>query len=61
MLALVYPVPEGELIEKGTIMKHKSGKWIIGRSKKDRYAPEIGGCSDGPTMIDFKKKMYWTC
>jgi hypothetical protein len=49
------------ILEKGIIMKHKSGKWIIGKSKKDSNAPVIGGCSDGPTIIDFKRKRYWTC
>jgi len=42
-------------------MKHKSGKWIIGHTTKDKYAKEIGGCSDGPSEINFKKKIFWLC
>ncbi len=53
---------KGEIIDQGIIMKHtKTGKWIIGRSKKDKDAKEIGGCSDGPSVIDFKHKRFWKC
>jgi hypothetical protein len=51
----------GEIIDSGVMMKHKSGKWIIGRSAQDKNAKEIGGCSDGPRVIDFKKKIVWFC
>jgi hypothetical protein len=49
---------ENELIEEGIIMKHKSGKWIIGKSKSDEDAEGIGG--EGPSIIDFTNKEYWT-
>ena len=49
---------EGEIIDQGIILKHKSGKWIIGKSKKDMNADSIG--VDGPAIIDFKNKKYWT-
>lgn len=52
---------EGDIIDKGFILKHVSGKWIIGHNLKDKNAKEIGGCSEGPTIIDFKKKEFWTC
>ena len=52
---------EAELLDSGIIMKHKSGKWIIGHTPKDKYAKEIGGCSDGPSEINFKKKIFWLC
>jgi hypothetical protein len=52
---------KGDVIEQGIIMKHKSGKWIIGHSKKDKYAPEIGGCSGGPSVIDFKRRKFYIC
>ena len=45
---------EGDVLSKGLIIKHKSGKWIIGKSEKDRYAKEIF------TTLDFKKKQYWS-
>lgn len=52
----------GEIFDAGIIMKHKkTGKWIIGHSPKDVDAKEIGGCSEGPTIIDFKNKKWWTC
>jgi hypothetical protein len=53
---------KGDIMDQGIIMKHKkTGKWIIGRSPKDVYAKEIGGCSDGPSIIDFKNKKWWSC
>lgn len=53
---------KGEVIDEGIIMKHtKTGKSIIGHSKKDKDAKEIGGCSDGPAVIDFKHKRFWMC
>jgi hypothetical protein len=52
---------KGDVLVQGIILKHKSGKWIIGRSKKDRYASDIGGCSDGPIVIDFKRKIVYLC
>ena len=53
---------KGEIIERGIIMKHKrTGKWIIGHNAKDIYAEEIGGCSDGPTEVDFKHRKLWLC
>ena len=51
----------GDTIEEGTIMKHKSGKWIIASSNEDVGLDEIGGCSDGPRIIDFKNMKFWTC
>ena len=26
-----------------------------------RTATEVGGCSDGPEVVDLKKRIYWTC
>jgi hypothetical protein len=53
---------KGEIIEEGKIIKHKStGQWIISTKPEDEYAEEVGGCSDGPRIIDFKNKKWWTC
>ncbi|MFD1552661.1 hypothetical protein DNU06_09155 [Putridiphycobacter roseus] len=52
---------KGEVIDEGEIMMHDSGVWIIGNSLSDRKIKEIGGCSGGPTIIDFKNKKYWLC
>lgn len=53
---------KGDIYAEGIIMKHtQTGKWIIGRSPKDKDAREIGGCSEGPAVIDFKNKKFWSC
>jgi hypothetical protein len=49
---------EGDIVDQGIILKHKSGKWIIGKTRKDVNAKQIG--VDGPPILDFKKKQYWT-
>jgi hypothetical protein len=48
---------EGDIIDKGIILKHESGKWIVGKSKKDINADDIGG--EGPSILNFGKKEYW--
>jgi hypothetical protein len=49
-------------IDEGTLMWHaKSKQWIIGESQRDRFAPEVGGCSTGPAVVDLRKKIYWSC
>ena len=53
--------PGGKIIQKGILMKHKSGKWIIGEKSEDKDADEIGGCTDGPTPIDFETKEIEWC
>ena len=53
---------KGDIMDEGIIMKHKkTGKWIIGHSKDDVNAKELGGCGSGPAIIDFKNKKWWTC
>jgi hypothetical protein len=49
---------EGDIIDHGIILKHESGKWIIGKSQKDKHAKEIG--VNGPAILDFEKKQYLT-
>jgi hypothetical protein len=51
-------VQKGRLLESGTIMKHKSGKWIIGKNKKDIYKSK-GNFENGFPEIDFKRKRVW--
>lgn len=57
-LSLTVP---GETLETGVIRKHKSGVWIIAQSESDVEIDEIGGCTGGPTIIDFENKKYWLC
>jgi hypothetical protein len=52
---------KGDILDRGVILKHKSGKWIIGHDPKDKDAKEVGGCGDGPTEIDFKRKIFRSC
>lgn len=50
------------LIEEGTLMFHEEEQeWIISTSANDIKAKEVGGCSDGPTVVDLIKKIYWSC
>ena len=53
---------KGTIMDQGIIMKHeKTGFWIIGHSENDKNAPNVGGCSEGPSRIDFQKKQWWSC
>ena len=53
---------KGDILDQGIIMKHtRTGKWIIGHRPADKNAKEIGGCSEGPAIIEFSKKLFWTC
>lgn len=49
-------IAEGELFWHST-----SGDWIIATSEEDKAAEHVGGCSDGPEVVDFKNLIYWTC
>lgn len=49
-------VAEGQLLWNGYV-----GKWIIARTPADQKATEVGGCSDGPEVVDLEKRVYWTC
>jgi hypothetical protein len=52
----------GNVLDKGFLMKHKeTGSWIIGASSNDKFAPEVGGCTGGPNVIDLEKRIFWTC
>jgi hypothetical protein len=51
-------IKEGELLESGTLYKHKSGKWTIVSTKKESAKKAINA-SDLFLWIDFKKKQYW--
>ncbi|WP_248329039.1 hypothetical protein [Aquimarina acroporae] len=52
---------KGDIIDEGKILKHKSGVWIIGTDEKDVDTEEVGGCSNGPRVIDFEKMKFWMC
>jgi hypothetical protein len=50
-----------DVIEDGTLRKHQSGVWIISNDEKDVSLEEIGGCTGGPTVIDFDKQTIEMC
>lgn len=53
--------PKG-IIAEGTLMWHATSRqWIIGQEPADRHAKDVGGCSDGPEVVDLKQRIYWTC
>ena len=53
--------PRGK-IEEGRLFWHApSAQWIVIHSDEDREAVEVGGCSDGPEVIDLARRIYWTC
>ncbi len=52
---------KGDVLFRGLLLKHRTGRWIIGRSAADRNAKEIGGCTNGPLVIDLKRKRLWLC
>jgi hypothetical protein len=50
------------VIKEGTLMWHAASReWIIGTKPGDVDAPEVGGCSDGPEVVDLERRIYWTC
>ena len=55
------PLTGGDILLKGMLLKHKSGKWIIAQDLSEQNADEIGGCSDGPTPINFQTKIIEWC
>lgn len=52
---------KGEILDEGILRKHKSGQWIITKSKNDTEIDKIGGCTGGPSVIDFENRKFWMC
>lgn len=53
--------PKGNLAEGELVWHARSGSWIIANSREDGDAIEVGGCSDGPEVVDLINRIYWTC
>lgn len=50
------------LIYEGTLMWHaRSSQWIIGETAADAELEDVGGCSDGPEVVDLDAYIFWTC
>jgi hypothetical protein len=53
--------PSQTLIDKGLLIQHQSGRWIIAKQPSDKFTNEIGSCADGPMIIDVKKRIVYFC
>ena len=51
----------GDVIEEGTLRRHKSGFWMISNDESDVDLKEIGGCTGGPIIIDFEQRTIEMC
>jgi hypothetical protein len=50
------------VVDEGILLWHATSKqWIIGENKADADIAEVGGCSDGPYVVDLERKVFWTC
>ncbi len=55
------PMPAG-VLDGGTLFWHpRSRVWIITSTKADRSDQLIGPCGGGPSVVDFKARIIWTC
>ena len=57
----VAPFPRGVIAEGRLLWHTASGQWIIGEQPGDHDAPDVGGCSAGPDVVDLLRRIYWTC
>jgi hypothetical protein len=55
------PFPSGVLAEGQLVWHPGSKQWIIADEASDRDAFDVGGCSDGPEVVDLENRIYWTC
>ena len=50
------------VVAKGQLLWHAASRsWIIGQKPEDAFAPEVGGCTGGPEVIDLRARVYWSC
>lgn len=50
------------LVDDAELYWHQpSQQWILVHDEQDKQASEVGGCSDGPGVIDAQARIYWTC
>ena len=55
------PFPIGVVTEGTLQWNGRVARWIIARHDADKDATEVGGCTDGPEVVDLDKRIYWTC
>ncbi len=50
------------LVNQALLLWHaRTKQWIIGQSENDAQVEDVGGCSDGPFVVDLEHKVFWTC
>lgn len=53
---------KGQVIDSGIIRIHKeTGQTILSKKPEDVDAPEVGGCTDGPIVVDLVNKIIVFC
>jgi hypothetical protein len=53
--------PEGARFE-GALTWHAGTKqWLLGEAPGDALATAVGGCSEGPEVVDLDKRIFWMC
>ena len=53
--------PKGVLAQGKLVWHQKSKQWIIAEYPSDKDAQDVGGCSEGPDVVDLQNRIYWTC
>ncbi|KGQ20260.1 hypothetical protein LF41_796 [Lysobacter dokdonensis DS-58] len=54
-------LPGGVIADGRLLWNAHASQWIIALFPADSEATEVGGCSDGPEVVDLEKRIYWTC
>lgn len=54
------PMPAGVLDEGTLFWRPRSREWIIATTKAD-HSDLRGPCDGGPSVVDFKARIIWTC
>jgi len=56
-----YRYPAGARFEGTLAWNAPAKKWVLASQPADANAKEVGGCSDGPEVIDFEHFVLWVC
>lgn len=50
------------VVSAGMLTWHAaSGQWFIAETPEEVHATEVGGCSEGPFVVDLVRRIFWTC
>jgi hypothetical protein len=53
--------PPGTRFEGKLAWNAANGKWVLASSPGDGSAKDVGGCSDGPEVVDLEHFVFWVC